>query len=291
MGSARHVLDTRARLAEGPAWDPVSGTLFWVDIYNHRVHRFNPASGETRFYDVGDVVTGVAPAEGNSLLIARRRDISLLDLQSGSIRTLHGFDLAEDSRLNDGKCDSRGRFWIGTMHEGHEGAARLYRFDPDGTLHEMERGLTIANGLGWSPDDRTFYLTDSPAKRIYRYAYDADAGTISDRAVFADLSGGDSVPDGLTVDQNGYVWSAQWDGGCVIRFGPDGVERDRAEVPVPLTTSCTFGGTDLRDLYITTASVGLSQKEIDRHLTSGDLYGFRTDVGGLAANRFGRSRR
>lgn len=288
MESLRHVLSTRARLGEGPTWDISSGTLFWVDLYNHRVHRFDPGSGETRFYDVGDVVGAVAVMADDALLLARRHDLARLELRTGSVRTLHRFrDLGPEARLNDGKCDSRGRFWVGSMHRGTEGAARLYRYDPDGSFHEVEDGLTISNGLGWSPDDHTFYLTDSPARRIYAYEFDPDRGSISNRRVFADLSGASSVPDGLTIDEEGCVWSAQWDGGCVIRFGPDGSERQRVQIPVPRPTSCTFGGRDLRQLYVTTASVGMSQAEIDRYVESGDLYALDTGVRGLPANRFG----
>jgi sugar lactone lactonase YvrE len=282
----RTVLQSRARLGEGPLWDEETGTLFWVDIFNHRVNRFDPVSGRHREYEVGDVVGAMAFGPSHSLIVALRHDLALLDLLTGELEHLAEVETERQGcRLNDGKCDSRGRFWIGSM-SGEEGEGALYRFDPDGTLRRMEEGLTISNGLGWSPDDRTFYLTDSPEKRIYAYDFDAESGEISGRRVWVELDG-EPVPDGLAVDEEGCVWSAQWDGGCVIRFAPDGSEIARVEVPVPRPTSCIFGGRDRRDLYITSASIGMSEEEIDESPASGDLFCVRAAVAGLPVHRFG----
>lgn len=281
------VLQVRARLGEGPLWDPETESLYWVDIYNHRVHRFTPASGATRTFDAGDVVGAIALGPAQTLILALRHEIGRLDLRSGEIVRLRGLEgLNRDTRLNDGKCDAQGRLWVGSMSD-RTGEAKLYRYDPDGSLHVMEEGLTISNGLGWSPDGATFYLTDSPAKTIYAYDFEPETGQISARRILADLSGEASFPDGLAVDREGCIWSAQWEGSCLIRFGPDGQERSRLPVPVPRVTSCAFGGPELRDLYITTASVGMSEKEIDRHVSSGDLFLTRAEVSGLPAHRFG----
>jgi sugar lactone lactonase YvrE len=289
-GSVRNVLTVRARLGEGPVWDAATQSLFWVDIYNHRVHRLVPTTGAECIYDVGDVVSAVALGPSDTLLLAQRHHIAWLDLQSGRAEHLQAIeDDRPGNRLNDGKCDANGRFWIGSMAEG-EGEGRLYRYDPDGSVHVVETGLTISNGLGWSPDQQTFYLTDSPTKRIYAYSYDAEAGTISDRRVLVDLTAEGFFPDGLAVDEDGCIWSAQWDGECIIRYAPDGTELARIAVPVPRPTSCAFGGADRRDLYITTASVGMSEKEVDRNVSSGDLFCVRTDTAGLLTNRFGGGR-
>jgi sugar lactone lactonase YvrE len=159
--------------------------------------------------------------------------------------------------------------------------ASLYRYDTDGSLHLMETGLTISNGLGWSPDQKTFYLTDSPQQKIYAYDFDSVAGNISNHRIFVDLTHESFHPDGLTIDSEGYIWSAMWNGWCVIRFNPNGEEILRIKLPVQLPTSCTFGGEDLRTLYITTASVGLSQAEIEKSFYSGDLFALQTDITGL----------
>jgi sugar lactone lactonase YvrE len=150
----------------------------------------------------------------------------------------------------------------------------------------MEQGLTIGNGLGWSPDQTTFYLTDSTPHKIYAYRFDTASGAIADRRVLIDLSQEEFEPDGLTVDSEGCIWSAMWNGWCIIRFDPDGKEIMRVQVPVQRPTCCTFGGTDLRDLYITTASVGLSQTEIQTGFYAGDLFCLHTDVTGMPSTPF-----
>jgi sugar lactone lactonase YvrE len=283
---AEVALAARARLGEGPAWDAEAGALWWVDILNHRVHRFSPETGADDYWEVGETVGCAAPAEEGRVLLALRRELGLLDPRTGEVERIATLlDEAPGTRLNDGRCDPRGRFWVGSMAK-EEGAAVLFRYDPGGGARIMERGLTLSNGLGWSPDGGTLYLTDSPAKTIYAYDFDLDDGEISRRRVFADLSGGDAFPDGLTVDAEGCVWSAQWEGGCVVRLAPDGREVERATLPVPLTTSCAFGGRDGGDLYVTTASVGLSQDQIQESFPSGDLFRLRPGVRGLPLTPF-----
>lgn len=282
----RVVLEARARLGEGPVWDERTQSLFWVDIYNHRVHQYFPDRGAGRVFDVGDVVGCVALTRADALLVALRHRIARLDLVSGRLDVLATLEDADATcRFNDGKCDPQGRFWVGTASR-EPGRAALYRFDADGSLRVMETGLTISNGLGWSPDGGTFYLTDSPARTIYAYDFDAARGEIRNRRAFAELAGADSVPDGLAVDAEGCLWSAQWDGGCVLRLGADGRERQRLELPVVRPTSCAFGGAELRDLYITSASVALSEEQLEQSFHSGDLFCVRLEVAGLPPHRF-----
>lgn len=290
-----NVLQARARLGEGPVWDATQQVLYWVDIYNHRVHQFNPSAGSNpcgigkaaRFFDVGDVVGAVAPAGPNRLILAQRHHLAILDTETGTTQpiALVEVDLPEN-RFNDGKCDCQGRFWFGSMCPD-KAQGSLYRYDPDGALHTMETGLTISNGLGWSPDETTFYLTDSVHQKIYAYDFEPTIGSIYNRRIFVDLTGAAFYPDGLTIDQEGHVWSAMWDGWCIVRFDPQGKEVLRIPLPVQRPTSCTFGGTDLRSLYITTASVGLSEQEIERSFYAGDLFCLKTDITGLPASSFG----
>lgn len=284
--SSKNVLHARARLGECPLWDAAHQCLYWVDIYNHRVHRFDPATGTDRIFDVGDVVAPIALAGDHRLIMAQRDRIAYLDTQTGLVSTIRSIEADKpDNRFNDGKCDSRGRFWFGSRSET-DGQASLYRYDPDGSLHVMETGLTISNGLGWSPDDTTFYLTDSPLQTIYAYDFDAETGQIRDRRVFVDLTHEAFFPDGLAVDADGGVWSAMWDGWCVIRFDPQGNEVMRVELPVQRPTCCVFGGEQLTDLYVTTASVGLSENEIQKSFYSGDLFCVSTNIRGLPAFTF-----
>ncbi len=284
--SLHNVLEVRARLAESPTWDSTQQLLYWVDIFNHRVHRFYPATGKDEYFDVGDVVGAISPAGDNRLIIALRHQLAFLDTQTGLVTTIIEIEPdRQNNRLNDGKCDPQGRFWFGSM-SSEATQANLYRYDHDGSLHIMETGLTISNGLGWSPDQKTFYLTDSPQQKIYAYDFDSATGNISNRRIVVDLTNESFYPDGLTIDSEGYIWSAMWNGWCVIRFSPSGEEVFRIQLPVPLVTSCTFGGEDLQTLYITTASVGLQQDEIDKSFYSGDLFAFKSEVSGLPTYGF-----
>ncbi|BAZ28198.1 SMP-30/gluconolaconase/LRE domain-containing protein [Cylindrospermum sp. NIES-4074] len=281
-----NVLEARARLGEGPIWDSTQKLLYWVDIHNHRVHQFNPATEDNSFFDVGDVVGAIAKAGANRLIMALRHRLAFLNTLTGEVTPI--IDIEADlpnNRFNDGKCDPQGRFWIGST-SSQKGQASLYRFDPDGSLHKLETGLTVSNGLGWSPDQKTFYLTDSPEKKIYAYDFASITGNINNRRIFVDLNGESFYPDGLTVDSQGNIWSAMWAGGCVIRFNCQGEEILRITLPVKLVTSCTFGGEDLQTLYITTASVGLSEEEIEKNFYSGDLFALQTDITGLPASEF-----
>jgi sugar lactone lactonase YvrE len=280
------VLAARARLGECPVWDPARQELDWVDIYNHRVHRFEPSTGEDRYVETRDVVCAIALAAGGDHVLAALRDeLAVLDLSTGAIELRHRVPLAEHTRFNDGKCDALGRFWVGTISD-EPGKAALYRCDPDGAYQIMEEGLTISNGLGWSPDGRTFYLTDSPQKKIFAYRFDLSRGTISDRRVAVDLGDEPVEPDGLAVDAQGNLWSALWDGWCIACFTPDGEELDRVAVPVQRPTALAFGGPSLTELYVTSASVGFSQKEIQQNLLAGDLFRVTTSVAGLPTHRF-----
>lgn len=284
--SPKNILTVRARLGEGPCWNQSEQLLYWVDIYNHRVHQFNPATGAHQFFDVGEVVGCIAPALNHRLIMAQRSRLAFLDTSNGEVTPIMTIeDNQPDTRFNDGKCDSAGRFWFGSMStSGPKG--RLYRYDPDGSLHVLLTELTISNGLGWSPDENTFYLTDSSLKTIYAFDFDLESGGINNRRVFVDLTAESFYPDGLTVDREGCIWSAMWDGWCIIRFDPSGKEMMRVMMPVIRPTSCTFGDEELTTIYITTASVGLSEAEIQNSFYSGDLFSLPTSTSGLATHYF-----
>lgn len=283
----KNILEARARLGESTLWDADHNLLYWVDIHNHRIHQFNPATHDDRFFPVGDVVGPIALAGSDRLIIAQRNGIAFFHTQTGQVTPILAVEADKpDNRFNDGKCDPQGRFWFGSIsQEPHQ--ANLYRYDPDGSLHLMETELTISNGLGWSPDGTTFYLTDSKPHKIYAYDFDAATGSIANRRTLIDLSDAEFEPDGMTIDAEGYLWSAMWNGWCVIRFDPNGKEVLRVQLPVQRPTNCTFGGSQLTELYITTASVGLSQQEIEQGFAAGDLFCVQTDVVGMTVYSFG----
>jgi sugar lactone lactonase YvrE len=275
------VLRARARRGEGPAWDPAAQVLWWVDVWNYRVHRWDPRTGEDRAFDTGEAAAFAVPAPGGAVVGLRQRVVRL-DAGTGRMATLAevpGLDPRE--RINDGKCDPHGRLWFGTFAR-EEGGASVWRL-AGGELRRMDGGLTIANGFAWSPDGATMYLSDSPARRIHAYAFDLQAGTLGERRLFADRSGEESFPDGAATDVEGCLWSAHWDGGCVVRFAPDGREVGRIHIPAPLTTSCAFHG---RDLYVTTAQVGLDDERIEAAWESGDLFRVGVGVEGVRVARF-----
>ncbi|MEM1251452.1 MAG: SMP-30/gluconolactonase/LRE family protein [Cyanobacteria bacterium P01_H01_bin.21] len=281
MIQPENILAIRARLGEGPIWNVDRQVLHWVDIYNRRVHTFDPVSGEDTYIEVDTVVSGLFLEDEMHLILAQENRLTRLNLQTRTTTPLVEIEVDRpNNRLNDVRADFQGRRWVGTMNNDGRPEANLYRYDPDGSLYLMETNLSISNGLGWSPDQKVFYLTDSPQQVIYAYDFNAIDGTICNRRPLITLTGESFYPDGLTIDAEGCLWSAMWNGWCVIRFDPQGQEMMRVPLPVPLVTSCTFGGENLTDLFITTASAGLSQSELKQSFEAGDLFCLRTDIKG-----------
>jgi sugar lactone lactonase YvrE len=190
----------------------------------------------------------------------------------------------DEVRFNDGKTDPTGRFWAGKMGGGFSNS--LYRLDPDRSIHRMESGIGVSNGLGWSPDLKTFYYTDSPAGTIYAYDYDPVSGAIDRRRNFAVVPEGGGSPDGLAVDAEGCIWSARWGGWKVVRYAPDGQVMAEIAMPVELPTSCAFGGPNLDDLYITSAYVAVPADRRSAQPLAGDLFRIRPGVHGLPEPKF-----
>jgi L-arabinonolactonase len=240
-------------LGEGPWWSTADQTLTWVDIRGHKVRRSSLAgTGEIEWRTPSDVGFAV-PGEDGCLVLGLRNGLSYLNPETGVIDLdIELPELGADHRPNDGKTDRNGRIWFGSMHDNEtEATSRLYRYDRTGVTTVLE-GITTSNGLGWSPDDSVMYHTDSIARRIMSYRFDADSGRIHGGQVFAEDPTG-YVPDGLTVDADGYVWGAKWDGGKVVRYAPDGRVALELELPVRRPTSCMFVGSDLCTLAVTSA--------------------------------------
>ncbi len=282
------VLDARAELGEGPVWDPDASCLFFVDILRGHVHRYDPGTNACRLYQVGASVGAVAPTEAGDLLLAVRDGFARLDVTSGSVRMVAYVEADKpDQRMNDGNCDAAGRFWAGTMAlDERSGAGALYRLDPDGRVHMMLRDVTISNGLDWSRDGRTMYFIDSGRRSVDVFDFDLAAGSIGNRRTFVRIPPAQGVPDGLTLDADEHVWVSLWSGGAVHRYAPDGALDRVLRVPTMYPTSCTFGGPDLRDLYITTATIRLSERERADQPGAGGLFHARPGVQGRPPHRF-----
>ena len=276
-------------LGEGPVWCAEEQSLYWVDIKKPSVRSWKPGTGEQRVWPVQAEIGSMALRSRGGMVLALRDGFAFLDLESGEVTPLH--DPEPDlpgTRFNDGKCDPQGRFWAGTMDcEEVEGLGSLYRLDHDHSCHRMVDGVICSNGLGWSPDGRTMYYTDTWTRRIDAFDFDPATGEVGNRRIFAEVPDGDGAPDGLAVDAEGGVWSARWDGWKVVRHAPDGSVDAVVETPVPRPTSCAFGGSDLRDLYVTSASVGLDHAARAAAPLSGSLFRVRTAVCGQRGPEFG----
>ncbi|MGB0386295.1 MAG: SMP-30/gluconolactonase/LRE family protein [Ardenticatenaceae bacterium] len=277
---------TKDILGEGPVWSIEEQALYWVDIERPALQRWNPATGEHKVWQMPSQIGSYALREGGEAVVALRTGLAWLDLGSGDVTPI--VDPEADmvhNRFNDGACDRQGRFWAGTMHlTGNDPSGSLYRFDPDGTLTKMRTPVWVSNGLGWSPDNRIMYYADSPTGHIYAYDFDPDTGNISNERIFAHTD--DGYPDGLTVDAEGYVWSAKWDGWRIVRYAPDGSIDREIKMPVQRPTSCMFGGPELRHLFITSATVNLTEEELAPQPLAGSVLVIETDVAGLPEPRF-----
>jgi sugar lactone lactonase YvrE len=275
---AELLLDARAELAEGPCWLADRERLLWVDIMAGHVHLLDPATGEDRVVPAGQPVGAAVPADDGRVALAVRDGFALLDLDDGRVEPIAGVELEiSGNRMNEGKCDSAGRFWAGTMAvDVRRGAGALYRLDGR-HVERMVDGVGISNGLGWSPDDRRMYYIDTLEDRIDVFDFDPAAGAIANRRPFAAIEG-PGHPDGMAVDADGGLWVALWGGGRVVHFLPDGTAAGDIEVPASQTSSCSFGGPDLRDLYITTAWQHLPPEQREPH--AGSLFRCRPGVVG-----------
>lgn len=288
MTTAVCVSDCKNKLGEVPVWDPESGALFWVDIERAALNRLVPATGETTRWTFPERVAAYALRRQGGFVLALASAIVFFDPTTGTLeRKAEPEAQLPGNRLNDGKCDRQGRFWVGAMDESQtEGTAGLYRFDPDGRCHRMEMGIGVSNSLAWSPDDRTFYFADSMRKLIYAYDFDADSGAISHRRIFSDWSRSQGTPDGSTIDAEGYLWNAVWDGWCLVRYAPDGRIDRKVALPVQKPTSCAFGGPGLDVLYVTSAVWDANPVELASQPLAGGVFALDVGVKGLPEPRF-----
>ncbi|MDL5201407.1 SMP-30/gluconolactonase/LRE family protein [Streptomyces sp. ALI-76-A] len=244
-----------ATLGEGPTWDPATGRLIWIDILGCRIHTYDPVSGRRTSRTTEQHVGAVKPRAGGGLVLNLRDGVGLVD-PDDTFRWLH-HEPVPGRRANDAAVAADGSLWAGTMrYDEAPGGGTLSRITGDGTVEVVLDDVAVSNGTGWSPDGRLMYYVDSPTRRVD--VFDFVDGRVRDRRPLVEIEDGAGFPDGLTVDADGCVWVALWDGAAVRRYTPGG-ELDRViELPSPRVTACAFGGTDLTDLYITTARVGLT---------------------------------
>ncbi len=281
------VIEAGNILGEGPVWKREDGSLWWTDIHGRSLHRLELASRRREVFPVPERIGSVAFIEGDQRLLAA--------FETGIGRYTPGDDAIDwiarpesrgsGRRFNDGRVDRHGRFWVATMVEDEAragaGSASLYRLDAQGNLEVQQAGVMIGNGLCNSPDGATLYFADSPRQMIHAYDLDAGTGALSNRRLFAKVTEG--YPDGAAIDSKGFLWSARWGAGSLVRHAPDGSVVETVALPVSQPTCIAFGGDDFRLMFVTSAKEDTSGEPL-----AGALLILATDVPGLPECRWRR---
>lgn len=284
--SVEPVTHVRADIGECPVWDEESNAVWWIDALAGLLHRTDLATGRTETNSLGQALGAVVLRSDGGVALAAQQGFAIL--VGGKLDVIVPIDHgATRGRMNDGKCDAAGRFWAGAMeYDAKSGLGALYRLDGDLSLHRVLSGLTLPNGLGWSPDGRTLYHTDSIARTIRAFACDPETGSLGSGRVIVELGTDDGLPDGLAVDVEGGLWSATWGASEVRRYMPDGRVDVKVQIPALNPTSCAFGGPGLRTLFISSAARGCHK---DGRPHNGALFACEPGVAGLRVGTYLRS--
>jgi sugar lactone lactonase YvrE len=262
-------------LGEGPVWDTKRKLIYWVDIIKGYIHQFSPASQVHRIIPVHQMIGSVAVCKNGDLIGAFQYGFGFIDPESGEIKMLTDpEEHLPGNRFNDGKCDPAGRFWAGTMPLSEDSpAGSLYMLANDLSVTKQIGGITISNGLAWSLDHKTLYYIDTPTYQVAAYEFDKSTGNISNKKKIIQIPKEDGYPDGMTIDNEGMLWIAHWNGWQITRWDPaTGKKIYQIALPVAKVTSCTFGGDTLEDLYITTASIDLTKDDLQKQRLAGSLF-------------------
>jgi len=295
MTKAKLFLDAQATLGEGPIWDTRDKVLWWVDINEHRLHRFDPGRGELEdgknvTFDIGQRVGTVVPRASGGVMLAIDQGFASYDPASQRLELVADPEShLPDNRFNDGKCDPAGRFWAGTLQlvEKDMKAGALYCLFPDGRVTRRVSEVGISNGIVWTSDKKTMYFIDSPTRRVDAFDYDDGTGEISNRRPAVELPEGIGYPDGMSIDAEDKLWVALWDGWGVARFDPlTGQLLEKIDVPASQVTACALGGPDLTDLYITTARRDLTGDQLADQPHAGGLFHAKVNVPGVPSVAF-----
>ncbi len=288
MSDVRCLLDARAVVGEGPLWHPREKVLYWIDIKNPHLYRYDPDTGENRAWPMPERIGCHAFCRDHRMLVALKSGFHVFDPESGSLGFLADPEADKpENRFNDGRVDRRGRLFAGTMDDAEEAfTGSLYRLDPDLSIRRIRENLGISNGIGWSPDDRTMYFADSMRRVIWAYDYEIGSGTPSNEREFVRLPETDGFPDGLCVDAEGCVWFAVWGGWRIERRAPDGRLMQIVELPVPQPSSCAFGGPSLSTLFVTSARIGIPPEMLEKAPLSGGLFAVEVAATGQPEESF-----
>ena len=271
------IADYQCVTGEGPMWHPMERRVYWVDIPTGRMFRYDPATGHHEQVYQGEMIGGFTIQADGALLLFQERGAVRIWRDGALTTVLDEIPDERATRFNDVFADTEGRVFCGTMPT-KERLGRLYRLDTDGSIHLILEGIGCSNGMGLTPDRKGLYYTDSGKREIYLFDYDAATGNLTNQRLFVRTPEGEGVPDGMTVDAEGYVWSARWDGGHLFRFSPAGELVDKVAFPAKKVSCVTFGGPDYADMYVTTA--GGNRKETDGQ-GAGALYRVNLGIRGV----------
>ena len=282
---------SEAILGEGAFWDHKNNRLFWVDIEAKKVHIYSPEKRENRSFNLPSRVGTVVPMTQSKIVVALEDGVYLLDIDTGRLNSLARIEAdSAQNRLNDGKCDANGNLWVGSMNlKGQSPSGALYKVSSNRHLTRMLDSITISNGIVWTEDNLTMYYIDTPTQQIKAYDFNSKTSTISNGRVVVNVDPELGHPDGMAIDKEGKLWVGMWNGSCVARFDPlSGQLMSTIQVPALNVTSCTFGGDDLKTLYITTARTGMTTDELEKFPLSGSLFKVKPGVEGQKLNYFGQ---
>jgi sugar lactone lactonase YvrE len=293
--TAELVYLTQVICGEGPVWDEVHHKLYWMDIVSGHIYIFNPENGTNTGYQIGRVMGGLTLCEKGGVLLAMEKGFVFFDPETGSMEIKNNPEVGlSEHFFSDGKCDPKGRFWAGTYHQSlTETTGSLYSLESDFTVKKRLEHLILSNGLTWSMDQKKFYFIDSIARCIYSFDYNTASGNISNKQILKKIQGDVGLPDGMTIDTEGFLWIAVYNAGKIIRINPQSGETV-FEVLVPnakQVTSCTFGGKEFDELYITTAKemdgpYGIPKDELNSQQNAGGLFKVKLPFKGIPSVRF-----
>lgn len=287
------VLKEKAALGEGAIWHPGIKKLLWIDIIGRKLFIYDPRCTVNRVIELPGMPGTVVPAEGDNLLIALDTGLYIINLKTEKIFFyINPEESRPENRFNDGKCDPAGRMWIGSMDKGGDtDRGSVYWIDQDQSYKKIISAISIPNGFSWSSDGKRLYFSDSPTRQVKGFNYDIFTGNITDSEVVIEFRSEEGFPDGMTIDEEGMLWIAQYGAGKIGRWNPlTGEKLEHIDLPVPNVTSCAFGGDNLDILYITTATDGLSNEELDKFPESGSLFSAKPGIKGISTNFFARNK-
>ncbi len=283
-------VEITAQLGEGSFWDHQSKKLFWVDILGKKLYRYDPEQKSQDTFEMPSRIGTVVPQTDSTAVVALEDGIYVQNLNSGVLSLLSDVEATQtENRFNDGKCDPNGNLWVGSMHLAEtEAVAQLYKVEPNGTTTSMLHNITISNGIVWTKDAKTMYYIDTPTMKIRAFDYDKITSLISNERVAITVADSLGFPDGMAIDAEDKLWVGMWNGNAVVRFDPlTGNILDRIPVPAHNVTSCAFGGPNLDELYITSASVDMTDEEKAKYPLAGSVFKVKPGVQGVPSSRFG----